>query len=108
MVLCSSRPSVASATLTIVVSRIDMTEPTSTTALIRHTCASMRSESAVMRSGAGRAVRWPENAKVPKGQVPKQVHCARAGSGYPDDSVSGIQPLHITRIQSIRASRSRT
>ena len=35
--LWSSRPSVASATLTIVVSRIDMIEPTITTALMRQT-----------------------------------------------------------------------
>jgi hypothetical protein len=34
---------VASATLTIVVSRIDIIVPTITTALMRHTCASMRS-----------------------------------------------------------------
>jgi hypothetical protein len=34
---CSSRPSVLSATLTIVVSRIDMIEPTMTTVLTRHT-----------------------------------------------------------------------
>ena len=37
MVECSSRRSVSSATLTIVVSRIDMIDPTITTALIRHT-----------------------------------------------------------------------
>ena len=70
--LCSSRPSVASATLTIVVSRIDMTEPTSTTALILQTCASMRSESAAMRSHRADRCARPENTTVPKGQVPKQ------------------------------------
>ena len=43
MVECRSRRSVASATLTIVVSRIDMIEPTMTTALTRHTWAPMRS-----------------------------------------------------------------
>ena len=80
IVLCSSRPSVASATLTIVVSRIDMTEPTSTTALTLQTCASMRSEPAAMRSHQADRLRRPENATVPKGQVPKQRH-ARAHVG---------------------------
>ena len=36
-----SRPSVSSATLTIVVSRIDMIDPSTTTVAMRQTCASM-------------------------------------------------------------------
>src|SRR5207248_10369765 len=45
---CKSRPRVASATLTIVVSRIDITVPIRTTALTRHTWASMRSLASVI------------------------------------------------------------
>ena len=41
--VCRSRLSVSSATLTIVVSRIDMIEPMITTALMRQTKASIRS-----------------------------------------------------------------
>jgi hypothetical protein len=54
-VLWSSRASVARATLTIVVSRIDMIDPTITTALMRQTWASMRSRAAVAISAAGRS-----------------------------------------------------
>src|SRR3954452_1338436 len=54
MLACRSRRSVSSATLTIVVSRIDMIEPTITTALMRQTCAAMRS------SEASTALHYPE------------------------------------------------
>ena len=43
----SSRLSVASATLTIVVSRIDMIDPMTTTALMRQTCAPIGSDAAL-------------------------------------------------------------
>src|SRR5439155_25417885 len=85
IVLCSSRRSVASATLTIVVSRIDMIEPTMTTALMRQTYASMRSSAetvttvqvACITSGRepllgrrGEGVRRLERREVPGGREP--------------------------------------
>jgi hypothetical protein len=50
-VLCRSRLSVSSATLTIVVSRIDMIDPRITTKAIRQTWLSIRSTSL--------ALNWP-------------------------------------------------
>ena len=80
--------------------------------LTRQTCASMRFESAVMRSGAGGAVPGP-NTKVPKGQVPKQLRSlpqrhrrARATCSGRRPALSGVQ--HATApVQDIRRPLAR-
>src|SRR5438034_9918526 len=86
IVLCSSRRSVASATLTIVVSRIDMIEPTMTTALMRQTYASMRS--------SAETVTTVQVACITSGREPL---LGRRGEGVRrlDEAVDGARAQHL-------------